>query len=349
MPPARRAARRWRPPAGCTATPARTRSTPGWPRARPGTRRQGAHSHTYPPFDLRLFTFKDGCYYFIGDPKDFGYQGQTYSYYGAHPVLDHYGGGWCFMVGGHAHWWRPWSPVFRGGGPLVLLARALRSLLLVVLAVLRDLLRPLLPALLRRRALAARRPGGVRRRGGWTAAPPIGRVAAPPARGDDRAPPAPMTGGAATGMGATPCRRPGGPPGARCPATTAGPPAHQRLDRTPRPRAALPDRPPPRRRPRRSARRRSTPASARLRRPPRRPASAAPPCAPTPAASAPPPAPAARRRQRRRWRSAAAAPGAAADAAPRSVAAVREDAVVLVGELRVAVEGDRAEQVHAGR
>jgi hypothetical protein len=78
---------------------------------------QGAHSHTYPPFDLRLFAFRDGCYYFIGDPKDFGYQGQTYSYYGAHPVLDVYGGGWCFMVGGHAHWWRPWSPYFVVAGP----------------------------------------------------------------------------------------------------------------------------------------------------------------------------------------------------------------------------------------
>ena len=78
---------------------------------------QGAHSHTYPPFDLRLYSFKDGCYYFIGDPKDFGYSGATYSYYGAHPVLDHYGGGWCFMVGGHAHWWRPWSPYFVVAGP----------------------------------------------------------------------------------------------------------------------------------------------------------------------------------------------------------------------------------------
>src|SRR5687768_3781287 len=27
---------------------------------------QGAHIHEYPPIDLRLFTFRDGCYYFIG-------------------------------------------------------------------------------------------------------------------------------------------------------------------------------------------------------------------------------------------------------------------------------------------
>ncbi|MEA2700595.1 MAG: hypothetical protein QOI66_4866 [Myxococcales bacterium] len=78
---------------------------------------QGPHIHNYPPIDLRLFTFKDGCYYFIGDPRDFGYGGQTYSYYGAHPVQDTYGGGWCFMMGGHYHMWQPWSPYFTVVGP----------------------------------------------------------------------------------------------------------------------------------------------------------------------------------------------------------------------------------------
>ncbi|MFL5307166.1 MAG: hypothetical protein ACJ8F1_18265 [Polyangia bacterium] len=71
-----------------------------------------AHVHNYAPFDLRLFSYRDGCYYFVGDPRDFGYTGQLYSYYGAHPVADGYGGGWCFMVGPHTHWWRPWSPNF---------------------------------------------------------------------------------------------------------------------------------------------------------------------------------------------------------------------------------------------
>jgi hypothetical protein len=75
------------------------------------------HTHNYAPFDLRLFAQHDGCYYFIGDPRDFGYTGQTYSYYGAHPIADVYGGGWCFMVGGHYHWWRPWSPYFTVVGP----------------------------------------------------------------------------------------------------------------------------------------------------------------------------------------------------------------------------------------
>ena len=73
--------------------------------------------HNYAPFDLRLFSHREGCYYFIGDPRDFGYTGQIYSYYGAHPVADVYGGGWCFMVGGHYHWWRPWSPYFTVVGP----------------------------------------------------------------------------------------------------------------------------------------------------------------------------------------------------------------------------------------
>src|SRR5579871_69897 len=70
------------------------------------------HVHNYAPFDLRLFSYHNGCYYFIGDPRDFGYTGESYSYYGAHPISDVYGGGWCFMVGPHYHWWRPWSPYF---------------------------------------------------------------------------------------------------------------------------------------------------------------------------------------------------------------------------------------------
>jgi len=77
----------------------------------------GAHVHAYPPLDLRLFELRDGCYYFVGDPRDFGYAGPTYSYYGAHPILEAYGGGWCFMIGPHTHLWRPWSPHFTLVGP----------------------------------------------------------------------------------------------------------------------------------------------------------------------------------------------------------------------------------------
>src|SRR2546421_539859 len=77
----------------------------------------GMHTHFYPPLDPRLFALRDGCYYFIGDPVDFGYTGQTYSYYGAHPLLDAYGGGWCFMIGPHTHPFGPWSSSFVVVGP----------------------------------------------------------------------------------------------------------------------------------------------------------------------------------------------------------------------------------------
>jgi hypothetical protein len=77
----------------------------------------GRHLHPYPPLDLRLFALRDGCYYFIGDPSDFGYRGRTFAYYGAHPVGVTHGGGWCFMIGGHAHLWGPWSPLFVTAGP----------------------------------------------------------------------------------------------------------------------------------------------------------------------------------------------------------------------------------------
>jgi hypothetical protein len=78
---------------------------------------RGRHVHAYPPIDLRLFALSDGCYHFVGDPTDFGYRGQVYNYYGAHPVHHTYGGGWCFMVGGHGHWWGPWSSSFVVMGP----------------------------------------------------------------------------------------------------------------------------------------------------------------------------------------------------------------------------------------
>jgi hypothetical protein len=84
----------------------RVASGPAWDET------QGPHTHFYAPFDLRLFRLDGSCYSFIGDPQDFGYQGQVYSYYGAHPIHGDYGGGWCFMVGGHHHWWHPWSTSF---------------------------------------------------------------------------------------------------------------------------------------------------------------------------------------------------------------------------------------------
>ncbi|HEY4184024.1 MAG TPA: hypothetical protein VGP07_03105 [Polyangia bacterium] len=88
--------------------PVDTRVSPGY--SWDGT--PGQHFRPYPPIDNRLFALRDGCYYFTGDPRDFGFAGQTYAYYGAHPVLDRYGGGWCFMMGPHTHLWAPWSPYF---------------------------------------------------------------------------------------------------------------------------------------------------------------------------------------------------------------------------------------------
>lgn len=96
--------------------PVDTRSAPG-PAPAPWDEQQGQHLHPYPPFDLRLFSYRDGCYHFVGDPRDFGYSGQAYNYYGAHPILAAYGGGWCFMLGGHSHVWRPWSTHFTTVGP----------------------------------------------------------------------------------------------------------------------------------------------------------------------------------------------------------------------------------------
>ena len=108
----RRRAPPFRSPAAATATAVHTpRPGGGWEAI------QTPHTHDYAPFDLRLFAQREGCYHFIGDPRDFGYTGQVYNYYGAHPVHDTYGGGWCFMVGGHYHWWRPWSPYFTVVGP----------------------------------------------------------------------------------------------------------------------------------------------------------------------------------------------------------------------------------------
>jgi hypothetical protein len=164
---------------------------------------QGAHSHTYPPFDLRLFAFKDGCYYFVGDPKDFGYQGQTYSYYGAHPVMDGYGGGWCFMIGGHAHWWRPWSPYFVVAGPWWYWQGPYDAFFWSYWPYYATYYGSYYPHYYGGGSWRRGAYGGGRGRGSWTAAPPIGRVAAPPARAMTGTP-APMTGGAATGMGAAP-------------------------------------------------------------------------------------------------------------------------------------------------
>jgi hypothetical protein len=73
---------------------------------------QEAHEHEYPPFDAYLFAERDDCYHFIGDPRDFGYTGETYSYYGSHPIAHTHGGGFCYYTTSHFHLWAPFGPYF---------------------------------------------------------------------------------------------------------------------------------------------------------------------------------------------------------------------------------------------
>ncbi|MDZ4698043.1 MAG: hypothetical protein SGI86_23120 [Deltaproteobacteria bacterium] len=71
------------------------------------------HFHPYPPVDVRLFSERDDCYVFSGDPVDFGHQGgNVYPYHGAHPNEPVNSGSWCFMGGAHQHLWSPVSSMF---------------------------------------------------------------------------------------------------------------------------------------------------------------------------------------------------------------------------------------------
>lgn len=155
---------------------------------------QGNHTHFYAPFDLRLFAFKDGCYHFIGDPRDFGYRGQVHSYYGAHPITDVHGGGWCFMIGGHGHWWRPWSPFFVTMGPWYYWQGPYDHYFHSYWPYYAVYYRSHYPRYYR----GGRFHRG--REGGWAVAPPVGRVTAPA-----QAMPASAGGGMAMG-GAAPAR-----------------------------------------------------------------------------------------------------------------------------------------------
>ncbi len=90
----------------CTPHPIPNEAGGGWDASR------GEHVRDYPPLDPYLFVERDGCFYFVGDPRDFGYQGETYAYYGSHPVAYDHGGGFCFHVGTHFHLWGPFGPYF---------------------------------------------------------------------------------------------------------------------------------------------------------------------------------------------------------------------------------------------
>ena len=69
------------------------------------------HVHGFGPQDPRLYRMIDGELYFIGDPAPFGYDGDRYSYYGAHPVVDVHVGSprpvYCYLDGPHYHSYEP--------------------------------------------------------------------------------------------------------------------------------------------------------------------------------------------------------------------------------------------------
>jgi hypothetical protein len=174
---------------------------------------QTAHVHNYPPFDLRLFVLRDGCYHFIGDPRDFGYTGQTYAYYGAHPIHDHYGGSWCFMIGGHGHWWRPWSPYFITAGPWYYWQGPYDPYFWAYWPYYSHYYGAYYPHYYGGGRFWRGR--GHRRGGDWAVAPPIGRTARPPAMAG--APPAGGTGMAAPRGGGTARPAPAMPPGRALP------------------------------------------------------------------------------------------------------------------------------------
>lgn len=64
------------------------------------------HPHEYVPVEVDYFTLQDGVYYFIGDPGE-EVEVQLYWYDYHHPVPVLWGGGLCYIVGPHRHWWRP--------------------------------------------------------------------------------------------------------------------------------------------------------------------------------------------------------------------------------------------------
>ena len=70
------------------------------------------HHHEYLPVELELYNVVEGVYYFIGDPSVYGYEEALVWYYYHHPVPLYWGAGYCYIVGPHRHWWRPWGSHF---------------------------------------------------------------------------------------------------------------------------------------------------------------------------------------------------------------------------------------------
>jgi hypothetical protein len=74
--------------------------------------RDDLHQHEYAPVEVELYNVADGVYYFVGDPSVYGYVVNLYWYEYHHPVPTYWGGGYCYLVGAHRHWWEPWSTHF---------------------------------------------------------------------------------------------------------------------------------------------------------------------------------------------------------------------------------------------
>jgi len=64
------------------------------------------HPHEYVPVELDYYALKEGIYYYLGDPGDEVVE-EIYWYEDHHPVPMHWGGGICYLVGPHRHWWAP--------------------------------------------------------------------------------------------------------------------------------------------------------------------------------------------------------------------------------------------------
>lgn len=68
---------------------------------------EGVHEHDYVPVDVEYYQISDEVYYWVGDPGDEDFEYELYWYDHHHPVPVVWGGGYCYIVGAHRHWWEP--------------------------------------------------------------------------------------------------------------------------------------------------------------------------------------------------------------------------------------------------
>jgi hypothetical protein len=70
------------------------------------------HYHDFEPEDYYLYSEYDGVLYFIGDPVDFGWSGDTHAYWDHHRLDVPVNGrslsvGYCYLPGPHHHYFAP--------------------------------------------------------------------------------------------------------------------------------------------------------------------------------------------------------------------------------------------------